>query len=374
MRAPFADQPRRVVGWLLLTVGLLATSLVYDSFMVRALVLDPDVVVDATDGILERRIVQSEVADQIVEAAQTQLLPPGTTSTTTVHIKDDLRQAGIALTRTPEFHDAYASAVRALHAYIFIDHTTAPILDLSALVPAFRNEAIKVNPAYAQLLPAQAPLHITIADSAPDMTGLKRSLDRRFSTLAVAAAGLIALAMLIHSRRPSALRRIGMWLVAFALLQGAIALLLPVLASGLPGNSSIIGEHLARSMMPRLIAPAVAILLFGVGALISARRWQRLHDKRNERAGANAFLDPDQLIKIAGNGRPLAPAGAPFTASGPATGSRSIFDPESPSFEPLLASQPRATRRRNAPVTTPSSPAAFFDPPEKRSPPVDSSR
>jgi hypothetical protein len=36
-----------VVGWLLLTVGLLVTSLVYDSFMVRALVLDPDVVVDA---------------------------------------------------------------------------------------------------------------------------------------------------------------------------------------------------------------------------------------------------------------------------------------------------------------------------------------
>src|SRR5688500_5648311 len=80
MRAPFADQPRRVVGWLLLTLGLLATSLVYDSFILRELVLDPDVVVDATDGILERRIVQSAVADQIVEAARSQLLPPGTTS------------------------------------------------------------------------------------------------------------------------------------------------------------------------------------------------------------------------------------------------------------------------------------------------------
>jgi hypothetical protein len=43
--------------------------------------------------------------------------------------------------------------VRALHAYIFIDQTTPPTLDLSALVPAFRNEAIKVNPVYAQLLP-----------------------------------------------------------------------------------------------------------------------------------------------------------------------------------------------------------------------------
>jgi hypothetical protein len=363
-----------VVGWLLLTVGLLATSLVYDSFMIRSLILDPDVVVDATDGILERRIVQSEVADQIVEAAQTQLLPPGTTSSATVHITDDLRQAGIELTRTPEFHDAYATAVRALHEYIFVDHSTPPVLDLSSLVPAFRNEAIAVNPAYAQLLPTQAPLQITIAEGAPDLTGVKRSLDRRFSTLAIAAAALIALAMLVHSRRPHALRRIGAWLVAFALLQGAIALLLPVLASGLPGNSSIIGEHLARSLMPRLIAPAVAIMLFGIGALICARRWQRLHDKRNERAGANAFLDPDHLIKISGTGAPLATAGgAPFTATGSPPGATSVFDTASPS--PALSSmRSRTSRRRSAPVAAPSSPAPLFDAPETRSPPVDSAR
>ncbi|MEO5839715.1 MAG: hypothetical protein ABIQ73_30945 [Acidimicrobiales bacterium] len=374
MRAPIADRPRRVVGWLLLTVGLLATSLVYDSFMVRSLVLDPDVVVDATDGILERRIVQSTVADQIVEAAQSQLLPPGTTSSATVHITDDLRQAGIELTRTPEFHDAYASAVRALHRYIFIDHTTAPVLDLSALVPAFRKEAIAVNPAYAQLLPAQAPLKITIAESAPDLTGLKRSLDRRFSTLAMAAAGLIALAMLVHSRRPSALRRIGVWLVAFALLQGAIALLLPVLASGLPGNSSIIGEHLARSLMPRLIAPAIAILLFGVGAFICARRWQRLHDERNERAGANAFLDPDHLLRISSTGAPAVAGADFFTDSEPTTAGATVFDVASPPFQPVGASRPRGPRRRSAPVKAPPSPAALFDAPETRSPPVDSSR
>ena len=155
------------VGWVLLTVGLLATSLVYDSFMVRQLVLDPDVVVDATDGILARRIVQSAVADQIVEAAQSQLLPPGTTSSATLHITDDLRQAGIELTRTQEFHDAYANAVRALHRYIFIDHSTPPVLDLSALVPKFRDEAIEVNPAYAQLLPAKAPLHIRSPTARP---------------------------------------------------------------------------------------------------------------------------------------------------------------------------------------------------------------
>ncbi|HUP73713.1 MAG TPA: hypothetical protein VM282_11795 [Acidimicrobiales bacterium] len=374
MRAPIADQPRRVVGWLLLTVGLLATSLVYESFMIRSLVLDPDVVVDATDGILERRIVQSEVADQIVEAAQSQLLPPGTTSSTTVHITDDLRQAAIELTKTSEFRDAYATAVHALHRYIFIEHSTAPVLDLSSLVPAFRDEAIAVNPAYAQLLPAEAPLRITITESAPDLTGLKRSFDRRFSTLAVASAALIALAMLVHSRRPSALRRIGTWLVAFALLQGAIALLLPVLASGLPGYSSIIGEHLARSLMPRLIAPAVAIMLFGAGALICARRWQRLHDKRNERAGANAFLDPDQLIKISGTGAPLAAAaGAPFAATGSVPGAISVFDTPTPSVA-SSSTRSRSSRRRGAPVKTPSSPAPLFDAPETRSPPVDSAR
>ena len=358
MRAPFADRPRRVAGWILLTVGLFATSLVYDAFMIRSLVLDPDVVVDATDGILDRRIVQSTVADQIVEAAKSQLLPPGTTSTTTVHIDDDLRQAGIELTRTPEFHDAYASAVRALHRYIFIDHTVVPVLDLSALVPAFRQKAIAVNPAYEALLPKQAPLHITITDKAPDLTKVKRSFDRRFATLVLIAAAFIALAMLVHPRRPAVLRRLGTWLVAFALLQAAIAFILPVVASGLPGNASIIGEYLARSLIPRLIAPAVALLVFGIGALICARRWQRLHDKRNERAGANAFLDPDDLIRISGHGNGAGVAGSTATAATTATpvvAGSTVLDTMAP-FPGYDNS-----RQRRAPVATPNSPAALFN-------------
>jgi hypothetical protein len=370
MRAPFADRTRRVIGWLLLTVGLLGTSLVYDAFMVRKLVLDPNVVVDATDNILERRVIQSAVADQIVEAARSQLLPPGTTSSATLHVTDDLRQAGIELTRTPEFHDAYAAAVRALHSYIFIDHSVAPVLDLSAFVPLFRTEAIALNPLYAQLLPAQAALRIQMTDRAPDLTGIKRSLDRRFALLAMATAGLIALAMLIHSRRAAALRRIGMWLIAFALLQGAIALLLPVVASALPGNSSIIADHLARSLMPRLIAPAVALLLFGIGAWVCARRWQRLHDERNERTGANAFLDPDQLLKISGTGAPFASMEPlPSPVPSPVAMTSSLFDALPPAFDGFpQSSRLDATRRRHAPVA----PAAFFDPPETRSPPVDS--
>ena len=369
MRAPIVDQTRRVVGWLLLTVGLLATSFVYDAFMIRSFVLDPDVVVDATDDILERRIVQNTVADQIATAAQSQLLPPGTTSSPTLHITDDLRQAGIELTRTPEFHDAYAKAVRALHRYIFIDRSEVPVLDLSALVPVLRSEAIELNPAYVGLLPAAAPLKVEITDQAPDLTRLKTSLDRRLSSMVLFALGLVALAMLVHSRRPAALHRIGFWLVAFAMLQGAISLLLPVIASGLPGNSSIIGEHLARSLMPRLIAPAIAMMVFGIGALICARRWQRLHDKRNERAGASAFLDPDHLIKISGTGAPLA-AAAPMPVGGPMPAT--AFDRVPPTLDTRPAPPRREPRKRPAAVTASSSPAPLFDPPETRSPPVDS--
>jgi hypothetical protein len=373
MRAPIADRPRRVVGWILLTVGLLGTSLVYDAFMVRQLVLDPNVVVDATDGILERRIVQSAVADQIVEAAQTQLLPPGTTSSATLHITDDLRQAGIELTRTPEFHDAYASAVRALHRYIFIDHSVAPVLDLSALVPTFRQEAMALNPAYAALLPQKATLHVTITDKAPDLTKLKRSVDRRFYSLLLFTAALIALAMLIHSRRPAVLRRIGTWLVAFALLQAAIAFLLPVVASGLPGNASIIGDQLARSLMPRLIAPAIALLLFGVGALVCARRWQRLHDNRNERDGANAFLDPDQLLRISGHGTATTVAGSPSVGGITAAATVPAMaraGAAGPSVRDSMAPFPGYddSRRRESPIKTPNSPAALFGSSEPQAP------
>jgi hypothetical protein len=314
--------------------------------------------------------VQSTVGDQIATAVQQQLLPPGTTSSTTLHINDDLRQAGMELTRTPEFRDAYAKAVRDLHRFIFIDRTQAPVLELSPLVPVLRKEAIELNPAYAELLPEQAPLRVVITDQAPDLTGFKRSVDRRLVSLAMVAAGAVALAMLVHSRRPAALRRIGTWLVAFALLQGALALLLPVIASGLPGNASVVGEQIARSLMPRLIAPAIALLVFGIGALICARRWQRLHDKRNERTGASAFLDPDHLIKISGNGAPL-PAAVPDFSSPPVP-PVSVDRVLPPTLDPRPAPPRREVRRRAASVTAPNTPAVLFDPPETRSPPVDS--
>jgi hypothetical protein len=178
--------------------------------------------------------------------------------------------------------------------------------------------------------------------------------------------------MLVHSRRPSALRAHRH--VARGLRAAAGSHRIPVagFASGLPGNSSIIGEHLARSLMPRLIAPAVAILLFGVGALICARTVAAAcTTNANERAGANAFLDPDHLIRISGGGEPLARVGAPFTSSGPATGSRSVFDPE---VTVVPTTDVLATTRDSSPARRwrhPNSPAAFFDPPETRSPPVD---
>jgi hypothetical protein len=209
-----------------------------------------------------------------------------------------------------------------------------------------------------------------ITDQAPDLTGFKRSVDRRLLTLALVAVGAVALGMLIHSRRPAALRRIGTWLVGFALLQGALALLLPVIASGLPGNSSVIGEQFARTLMPRLIAPAIALMAFGIGALICARRWQRLHDKRNERTGASAFLDPDHLIKISGSGAPPAPASVFPDLSSPPVPPPSIDRVLPPTLDPRPAPPRREVRRR--PVVAPASPAALFDPPETRSPPVDS--
>jgi hypothetical protein len=219
-------------------------------------------------------------------------------------------------------------------------------------------------------LPAQAPLRVVITDQAPDLTGFKRSVDQRLASLVLASLGAMTLAMLIHSRRPAVLRRIGTWLVAFSLLQGALALLLPVIASGLPGNSSVIGEQIARSLMPRMIAPAIALLVFGIGALICARRWQRLHDRRHARTGASAFLDPDHLIKISGNGAPLSSAMPDL--SGPAAPPPANDRVLPPTLDPRPAPPRREVRRRAASVAAPSSPAVLFDPPETRSPPVDS--
>jgi len=348
MRKPLVDLPRRVVGWLLLTIGLLAGSIGYQAYMIRKLVLDPNIVVDATDHILERRIVQSAIADQIVAAEEAQLLKPGTVSSADLHVHDDLRQAAIDVIRTQQFHDVYATAIRSLHNYVFEHHTTPPVIDLTPLVPKLREAAIAMNPAYANLLPPQGTLRSPMTtSSAPDLTGVRHRLDHNLARLAGIALLFVGAAFLVHSRRPTVLRRLGFWLVGFALLQVALALLLPVIASGLPGDASIVAEHVARTLMPRLFAPAGALFLFGVGALISARRWQRMHDQRHERQGADAFLDPDRMIKVATLAGPRAEA--PVAASVAARSDvRSATATDTPAAVPVLDT--RAVRSPAPPI------------------------
>lgn len=332
---------RRIISAVLAFVGLIGAGISYQAAIIRSFVLDPDVVVDASANIAGESRLQSELADEIAAAVTKQVLPPslaGDLLARDVHLSADLRNASLAAVADERFQRILSEHVRNLHRYVFTDHSTLAPLRLDELMPLIHKQLVDANPIYAKLVPKEAPLTVEIdASKVPDLTKVRERFEHDLSRLALVSVGLVALSIAVSPRRPTALKRIATWCLAVALLQLAIAFALPVASSAvLPEGASVIGEYMARSLIPRLLVPAGALLFFGIGGVVCGRRWQRQQDQRHERIGADAFLTAEPLLAMpAFNSSAAAPAEAP---------------------------KPKRRRARSADV--PDTPAPLFDLPE----------
>jgi hypothetical protein len=297
------DEPRghalrRRVGGLLLFFALVAGSAAYATVIVRGIVIDSDIAGQAANRALDDERVQHLLVKQTAGALRSQLLGEEGQSALARDGYDpsgDLDAVAAAIVAAPQFRSAFVGGVRSLHDAVF-KQGPAPTIDATPLVELARNTAIQRNPVYGGLMPPTATLTVSIpAKDLPDLSGIDRTLGEKVKTLTVAAAALAALGLAIHSRRARAVRRIGMWFVSTALLQAAIAFALPVAASAIGNDAGPIAEALARTLLPRLLAPAALVCGVGICIAVVGHRWQRTLDRRHARLGAHAFLEGEDV-------------------------------------------------------------------------------
>ncbi len=342
--------PRRFAAWWLLTIGLLCASLAYQGLLVRSLVLDPDLAADATSGVLSNEQLQRSLADQVGAAMTNQLLPDEVAPALEsfgVDAEKDFRTAALGVVSGPQFETLYRDALRDIHRYVFTDHGQAPVIDASSLVAELRARAVEVNPAYAQYLPAESALRVTVDDGLPDLSGVRRSVDRALGVLVLVAIAGIGSAFAVHPRRDVVLRRLGRWLVSITIFQVGLALLAPVAVQALPGAAAVLAGSVLGALVPRVLAPSLAVLLFGVGAIVVGRRWRSAADRGGQATGAAAFLDPDG-VGVAG------PAPAPALRGVPTWAYRTDEVP----VAPAAPAGPAVTAAPAAPPTADRAPAA----------------
>jgi hypothetical protein len=291
------DLWRRRLGGILLSVGLLAASIGYSGLILRGIITDDGVATRAAGAALDDERVQDLLAEETATAIGQQLLGPETLSSLEAFGIDpsgDLDAIAQAVMADPRFEAAFVDTVRQLHHIVLVETGPAPVIDVTALVSVARDAAVARNEAYAALFPPDGTLRVAVpSEELPDLTGASRSLGDRARVVTLAAVALVTAAMLVHSRRPRGLRRIGFWAIGTATVQALLALALPLLSARVPGDLQGIADAVADTLRPRLLVPAAMLAAVGAALVAAAWRWQRADDGAHGRLGAHAFLGAD---------------------------------------------------------------------------------
>jgi hypothetical protein len=320
---------RRRIGGVLLSLGLLAAAVGYSGLILRGIVTDEGVATGAATAALRDDRVRQLLADETSDAIADQLLGRETIASLEAFGVDpsrDLDAVAAAVMADPRFSNAFVATVRQLHHTVLVEAGPAPVVDVTALVSVARDAAVAQNPAYAALFPVDGTLRVSIpSDELPDLTAVTQGIGDRARLATIAAVVLITAGMLVHTRRPHGLRRVGTWAIGTAFVQGAVALALPVAAGRVPGELTGVAEAVADILRPRLLVPAAMLGAVGVALVVAAWRWKRAEDRAGEQRGAEAFLgsDPyethavfDGEIELATHRSPMGAPPVPVATSG----------------------------------------------------------
>jgi hypothetical protein len=183
---------------------------------------------------------------------------------------------------------------------VLVEPGPPPVVDISPLVGVARDAAIERNAAYAALFPTTGTLRVAVpTDDLPDLTGVTEGIGDRARLALLVAVVLVTAGMFVHGNRPKGLRRIGTWAIGTAVVQGAVALALPLVADRVPGDLSGVAHAVADILRPRLLVPAAMLGAVGVALVAAAWRWKRAEDRAGEQRGAEAFLGEDPFATLA---------------------------------------------------------------------------
>ena len=241
---------RRALGTIFLTLGLLSASLALSAWWVQHTAFDTGNTMTIAEAALQNPDLRADLARGIADRVSTEL-----------GVDHSLVQTAAEATLVwPDIATAFSSVLRDIHSRL-IGQTSGPVIVSPDLVA----RAIG-NPAAAQLTPVS--IDIPTFD-ALDTT--RKTLHDLIPILIYVAVVLVALGLLIHSSKPTALRVLGAWFLAASVVELLVAYALPVLV--LPALVDSPYAELVAEVDKATLGPLVGVLIMlagaGVGCLVA---------------------------------------------------------------------------------------------------------
>lgn len=278
----------------LLVVGLLAATGGYVALLARTIIIDRSMTIDAADAALDDADVRNLLVRRTTDAITTQLV--GETASQAlapygIDVARDLRPVAAGLVGTPEFRAAYVDAIGTLHDRVFIDPDAAVRIDVTALAARARADAIEINPAYRELIAEDADLAVDLpAGSLPDLSWAGHVLTTGVAgALLVIGAGASIAGVRRDDNRARGVRRVAAWALTLGGLQVGLCLLADRAVDRVTGDTGTILRPVADLVLPRLVVPALGLLVIGAGLRFVALRVEHLVDARLAADGRAAF-------------------------------------------------------------------------------------
>lgn len=264
--------PRRTVAALLLAAGLVAASIAYAAWCLRATALDPARVADTSDEILATPRARDALVDRLAASMAGQL-PAG------LGVDPSVVEAGAdAAVEQVSFERAFAGALEAVSRHAFDGEEGPIVLDLAGVTAAARAGLASVDPGAAALLPVTSTVVVELdAAEVPDLSALPRRTDATMRVAAVLAVILVALGVGLHPYRPWAVARVGRWMLGVGAAQVVLFWALPQLVLLTLSGWASVGAAVILGLFPAVVPSVVLLVGGGVAVIAGTARWARAH-------------------------------------------------------------------------------------------------
>ncbi len=282
---------RSALASICLVIGLMCLSAAGAVAGVKALVLDPDPVLDAVETTLDDPIARAELEREFALAIEEGLVGIELSEVVGIYgldVPEESQRVALLVVDDPTVRDEFRNLVEETHGQLLTDGGSGE-LDLAPLSNAVLAVIEQESPQLAEIIPVDATLWTIDTETMPSVSGLVDIVDRL--QLGLLAAGLLVpLGVAIHPRRHRAAAWIGRW--ALGLVAALAAIGLPYLVGSITGFST--AEIAVRSITVRLLAPAALAGIIGTGLVSFAAVLKHREKRRVADEGAAAALGYDE--------------------------------------------------------------------------------
>ena len=282
----------KVGARILLTLGFLAASVSYSSWVLHRTALDPAATRSATHALIAAPSVRSALARQLHDT-----LAPELGRVAAADPK--LRTAVNAAVADPRFVGAFADAIAEIHTSILSDHGGPVTLDTRAVTASLRAAMVHHDPALAQKVRTLGNVRLPLGgDSKLPHVGSAVRVVSRVGAIAALLAFLLIGAALLLAHDAKMIRRVGRRIALLAIGPTiAFAVLPRILAAG-HGNAEAVAAAVLRAYGRRVLLSAVVLVVIGVSTWLIAvaipilRRRRAVEERAvaGERSGSGARL------------------------------------------------------------------------------------